>query len=347
VTEGTIRVAVVGYGRFGRLHAAIVEGHPTATLVAVVDPSAEALHQAGETYPGARLHSDVREAFAGRLDAVVVTSPEDSHYSIATVALERGVHVFSEKPLALSSTESRELVDLSKLQNVVYQAGFILRYEPRHVFLWEQTRALDAFGPVCVVRAKRNVSRSWFHAYGARIHPVYETLVHDIDLAVWLIGERCRRVTAWDRSFLEQPMPDTFVMMLEFASGALAALQTTWLVPDGAPANILGWEGNGVVEADLEVVGTKRTAAVRTYEPSLTLTTPEGAFVPDTALWPVIGGRVAGALRDEVWDFLDRVGGGPGLGVASIDDALHVQVIAEASVEAAESGTAVDIPLGN
>lgn len=341
------RVAVVGYGRFGRLQAAIVENHPVATLVAVMDPVADALRHAASAHPEARLCNELSQLLNDQPDAILITSPEDTHASIARVALERGIHVMSEKPLALSFAESRELVELSKLRNVVYQAGYILRYEPRHVFLREQTRAFEAFGPVCVIRAKRDVSRSWFHAYGTRTHPVYETLVHDIDLAVWLTGERCQRVTAWDRSFFEQSVPDTFVMVLEFASGAIAVLQTMWLVPDGAPANILGWEGNGVIDANLEVVGARSTATLRTYEPSLTLTTPEGAFVPDTAFWPVIGDRVGGALRDEIWDFLDRVQGGPGRGLASIDDALQVQAIAEASVEAAESGAAVEIPSGD
>ena len=101
---------------------------------------------------------------------------------------------------------------------------------------------------------------------------MYETLVHDIDLTLWISGLRCRAVTAWQRKHLGYEVPDTFVMVMEMQENAICTLEAAWLSPPGTPANIVGWgedEGTseGVVAAWLEVVGTLGSAFLKTYEP--------------------------------------------------------------------------------
>ncbi|MGH3665734.1 MAG: Gfo/Idh/MocA family oxidoreductase [Egibacteraceae bacterium] len=342
------RIALAGYGRFGRRQADVIDAHAGADLVAVADPSPGARERVAARYPKATLHEDPLAMLAETdADAVLIVSPEDTHAGIARAGLERGLHVLSEKPLATELAEARALVELARARDRVYQVGYLLRYEPRHVLLRGQVRD-GSFGPLATIRAKRNCSRAWFEAYGSRVHPVYETLVHDIDLTVWLTGERCRRVSAWERRNLGERVPDTFVAVLEFASGTLAIVESTWLVPSGAAANIVGWgegggEGDGVIDAALEIVGVERSGTLDSYEPSLTITGPHGTAMPDTSFWPELNGRTAGALREELWDFVVRVAGGEGAGVASIDDALHTQEIADAAVAAASAGHTVEV----
>lgn len=342
-----LRAAIAGYGRFGSRQAEIIAGHPAVELVGIADPDKDARNRAVQQHPQITTFEEpVRMLADVEPHCVFVTSPEDTHAAIARVALERGIHVFSEKPLATELEQARQLRDLAERRGVVYQAGYILRYEPRHALLAEQVPTL---GTLTRLRVKRHCSRSWFLDYGKRIHPVYETLVHDIDLVLWLAGQRCQTVHAWERGFLGEQVPETFLMVLELEGGAVAVAETSWLIPDGAVANITGWgegggQGDGVIDADLEVIGVDGVASLRTYEPSLTIVTSGHTYVPDTGLWPTIGGRTGGALREELWDFIERAAGGEGRGVASIDDALHVQEIADAAVVAARRGTAVEVP---
>jgi predicted dehydrogenase len=343
-----LRVVLAGYGRFGRRHAEVVAHHPSARLVGIADPDAAARERAAQQHPEAAVRADphalLRELAP---DCVLIVSTEDTHAAIARAAMDLGVHVFCEKPLATELAEARDLRDLAEGRDIVYQAGYILRYEPRHVLLAHEVAA-GGLGTITRLRAKRHCSLAWFQAYGTRVHPVYETLVHDIDLVVWLSGQRCRTVHAWERRFLDAPVPETVVAVLELADGAVAVVESSWLVPDGAPVNITGWgegggEGDGVIDADLEVIGTAASASLSTYEPSLLVTTADRTYVPDTSFWPSIGGRPGGALREELWDFFERAAGLAGTGVASIDDALHVQEIADAAVKAAATGRPVEV----
>ena len=101
--------------------------------------------------------------------------------------------------------------------------------------------------------------------------------------------------------------------------------------------------GNGVVDAWIEVLGTKGSSFLKTYEPSLTINDESASYFPDLGFWPEIDGRTMGALREELWDFVQTVRGEPNAGVDSLADALHVQEICEAAIDAEKSGLKVEI----
>ena len=337
-----MKVGLAGFG-FAVRHAQVVAANPFVTDFAIADLSADRRHQAEQEHPGARIFNDA----VGMLrrmepDCVIVASSSQSHAGITRAALEAGIHVFSEKPLALSWAEARELRDLARQHGLIYQAGYILRYETRHQLLYDHVSA-GRLGRVVLMRSKRNCSRSWFETWGKHSHPVLESMVHDIDLTTWLTQQRCVRVSAWGQKFLGGPPPEAVVAVLEFDRGALAVLETSWLIPDGAPANIVGPlgredEGAGVLDAHFEVHGTSAVEALSLYSPSLMLMTDERSYMPESTLFPAARLGVGGALRDELFDFLAHVRGQPHTGVASIDDAVHVQAVVEAIIRAAESG---------
>ncbi len=344
-----VRLALAGYGRFGARHARVIDQLPGAVIVGVADPGPGATQRVAEDHPDVPCFDDavtMLEEVAP--DAVLVVSPEPTHASISAAAFRQGIHVLSEKPLATEIDEARALVQAAEDAGLIYQAGYLLRYEPRHALLRERVRQ-GSFGQLATLRAKRNCSRTWFEMYGTRIHPVYETLVHDIDLILWVTEQRCVRVNAWERSVLGEAVPETLVVVLEFADGTLAMLESVWLVPEGALWTVDGWgegggAGNGTIDATLEVMGTEAMGSVTTYEGSLRIDTRTAATWPDASMWPEIGGVMGGALREELWDFVDRVRGNPGRGVAAIRDALHVQEIADAIVVSGAERRPVDLP---
>lgn len=341
-----VRIVLAGYGRFGRHHASVLASHPASKIVAITDPDMTRRKAAESEHPGAAIYNDPFDMIEDvEADAISIVSPESTHAEISRAAIQAKLQVFCEKPMATDIQEARQLLALAREKDVHYRIGYILRYEPRHRLLKEQVAA-GTFGRIAVIRAKRDVSRAWFEAYGHRVHPVYETLVHDIDLVIWIGDQRCTAVTSWERHFTGFDTPETLVVVLELDGGTLATLETAWLAPSGAPANITGWDstdesGDGVIDASLEVVGTDGSAFLSTYEPSLTFTTPRRTYIPDLAFWPELGGTTMGALREELWDFVNVVAGRSGAGVDSIDDALHVQEIASAAVEAATTNSRV------
>ena len=343
-----MKFALAGFGRFGRHHANVLASHPAVELVAIAEPNKVQADEAQLIYPRAKIYECPFQLIEEvHPEALSIASPEDTHASIVRAALDARLNIFCEKPLATQVEEARELVSLARQVGVHFRMGYILRYEPRHRVLRNQVHT-GKLGKLAVIRAKRDASRSWFESYGHRVHPVYETLVHDIDLTLWISRLRCRAVTAWQRKHLGYEVPDTFVMVMEMQENAICTLETAWLSPPGTPANIVGWgedEGTseGVVDAWLEVVGTLGSAFLKTYEPSLTVNYGNSSYVPDLAFWPQVDGHTMGALREELWDFVGTIRGEPSAGVDSLEDALHVQEICEAAIEAAESGSRVRI----
>ena len=347
-TTDVSHFALAGFGRFGRHHANVIANYPSSRLLAIAEPNELALEKASKEFPETAIFKDpFRMMEEVEVDAISIVSPEDTHAELVKHALNKDIHVFCEKPLSTKLDEARDLIAQAKQKNLLLRLGYILRYEPRHRILQREVQA-GRLGTLANIRAKRDASRSWFEAYGHRVHPVYETLVHDIDLVLWISQQRCRSITAWGGYHLGFEQPDTFVMIMEMEQGTLCTLESAWLAPDGTPANILGWgedkqTGNGVVDAWIEVLGTKGSSFLKTYEPSLTINDESASYFPDLAFWPEIDGRTMGALREELWDFVQTVRGEPNAGVDSLADALHVQEICEAAIDAEKSGLKVEI----
>ena len=343
-----IAFALIGFGRFGKHHANILNHHPNVTVDAICETDPVAFQQARNEFPDAKIYKDPFNMLQEvKVDAVSVVSPEDTHAEIVRATLNCGVHVFCEKPLATKLSDARQLVILAREQELKLRVGYILRYEPRHRVLKKHIAA-DKLGELARIRAKRDISRTWFETYGYRVHSAYETLIHDIDLILWLSQQRCQTVSAWGGYLLGYEVPETLVIVLEMEKGTICTLESSWLAPSGMPANIFGWEdsgdaGKGVVDASLEVIGTKGSSFLKTYEPSLTINDAQGSYQPDLAFWPQIDGRTVGALREEIWDFVQELLGESYAQVDSLDDSIHVQEICEAAIESEKSGKKINI----
>src|SRR5262249_101510 len=148
----------------------------------------------------------------------------------------------------------------------------VLRFETQHAFLKREIER-GRFGKIVTMRVKRNCPKSWFEVYGDRAHSVHETVIHDIDLLLWFLGDRCDKVYAAHGHLTGHRCPDATVALLQFASGALATVETSWFVPERGPANVLTETWTGTIDAELEIVGTEQTGRLRILESGLEIWT--------------------------------------------------------------------------
>lgn len=120
-----LRVGLLAYGAIGHEHNLAVQATPGLVLAAVCDTNPERLVAARELAPEAATFTDATEMLdAGLLDLVVVSTPPNSHAHWARQALERGIHVVLEKPMALTANECDDLIALAAAQDlllIVYQ----------------------------------------------------------------------------------------------------------------------------------------------------------------------------------------------------------------------------------
>lgn len=336
--ERTVRVGLVGLGRFGKLHAAVLAGLPGARLAAICDPDVRELDRIGDRYGVSQRFERYDDFLAhADVDCVFLVTPESLHAEQALQVIQSGLPVFLEKPLATTAAEGERVATAARTAGVVLQVGFVLRFETRYALL-KQAIDRGSLGNIVTARVKRNVSKAWFAVYGDRAHAVHETAIHDIDILLWLLQDRCTTVYAVQRHVSGRRFPDATLALLQFAGGAVAMVETSWLVPARGPANVLTEDWYGTIDAELEVVGTEQTARLRGLESGLEIWTAEVSQHPDPGLWPEVHGRIGGALREEDAHFLHCVRTGRPSPIASVGDAVAGLRIAEAIIASAEQG---------
>jgi predicted dehydrogenase len=179
--------------------------------------------------------------------------------------------------------------------------------------------------------------------YGDRAHSVYESVIHDFDLVLWYTGGRARSVFAIERNITGHVFPDAVIALLQLEDGTVVTIETSWFVPDRAPANTLTDTWFGTIDAALEIVGVKQSAQLRLLDTSLSIWTDDVTKHPESGLWPELHGQIAGALREEDAHFIDCVRTGAQSNVTSVADAVEGLRIAEAIIESAKTGREVRI----
>lgn len=173
--SSALPVAVIGAGRWGALHAAKLHAIPGVHVVVVVDPDPARARRLADRV-GARPFSDLRGALdEASVRAASIAVPHDALAPAAQIALEGGLHVLVEKPLALRVSDAQHLVSTAKSAGLLLKVGFLERFNPA-IAGWRPTDFLIArrVGPVPTA----DLTLDW--------------LVHDLDLAHWLFGDDLR-----------------------------------------------------------------------------------------------------------------------------------------------------------
>jgi predicted dehydrogenase len=205
---------VVGAGALGYHHVRLLRQQPGATLAGFFDSRAE---------HGAKVASELGvrafeslPALLGVVDAAVVAVPTKAHYDVAREALERGVHLLIEKPIATTTEQADALVRMAKEHKALLQIGHVERFN----------RAVRAAMPY--LEAPRFVESDRlapFNPRGTDVAVVLDLMIHDIDLVHALVRDRVSDVRAVGVGVLTQvDMGNTW---LEFQGGAVANIKAS------------------------------------------------------------------------------------------------------------------------
>lgn len=180
-----LRTAVIGVGYLGRFHAQKYAQIPGSQLVAVVDADRTAAQKVGAEL-GVPALQDYREILE-RVDAVSIAVPTPLHHAIGLAALERGVNVLMEKPIATSVAQARELIDAAKTRGCVLQVGHLERFNPAIVAVADRLRTPR------FIESHRLAS---FKQRGSDVSVVLDLMIHDIDLIQELVGAPIEAIDA-------------------------------------------------------------------------------------------------------------------------------------------------------
>lgn len=210
-----LRVAVIGAGHLGRIHARIAAALEDIELVAVADP-VEAARCSVAQEAHTRAVADYRE-LVGEIEAAIVATPTSHHHEIGMELLGCGVPLLVEKPLALTSAQANDLVGLARQKNVALQVGHVERFNP----------ALTAVS--ADVRDPKYIEATRTSGYTFRstdIGVVMDVMIHDLDIVLSLAKSSVEEVQALGISVLGGH-EDMATARLTFASGCVAQLSAS------------------------------------------------------------------------------------------------------------------------
>ena len=229
-----IRAGLIGLGKMGLSHQAILNVHPEIDLVAVCDATQYVLDIL-EKYTGVRTYSDYRRMIDnGNVDCVVVATPSRFHGEMVRYALDRGLHVFCEKPFCLDLDQGQQLIEIAAARNLVNQVGYHYRY----VEAFKEARRLvqagvlgrlhhvraEAYGPVVL----RSSGATWRSNRAEGGGCLYDYASHALDLLNFLVGAPNAISGAVLNRIFSKNVDDEVYASLHFPGGLSGQLAANW-----------------------------------------------------------------------------------------------------------------------
>jgi predicted dehydrogenase len=213
--RSTPRVGVVGAGSLGFHHIRILRDLSGVELTGFVETRADRARDVANEL-GVSAHPTL-DSLLDASDAVVVVVPTSAHFAVASAAIERGKHVFIEKPITTTLEEADALLDLARAKGVIVQIGHIERFN-------QAVRA--ALPYVNKPRFIDSERLAPFSPRGSDVAVVLDLMIHDIDLLLTLVGTDAKEISAVGVPVLT-PMLDIANARVTFTSGAVANITSS------------------------------------------------------------------------------------------------------------------------
>jgi len=294
-----MRIALLGAGRIGQVHGRFLGTQPDVSEVIVADIDEKRAREAAAAL-GWRVAADVESALDAA-DAVLVTATTDAHARLVSMAVDRQLPVFCEKPLAFDLTETAELVDKIERAGAIVQVGFQRRFDPAY----QEARRLVETGTLGTVYLVRLIAHDHEPPPEAYI-PVSgglfrDSSIHDFDALRWVTGFEVAELYAAGSvrqfpAFARYDDVDTGAVILQMTDGTLAVLGQTRHDPRG-------------YDIRMELIGSKDAVTV-----GLSTSTPIRSLESDAPSmpgppWTSFVSRFEAAYRAELSAFLRVVRG--------------------------------------
>ncbi|HKV38489.1 MAG TPA: Gfo/Idh/MocA family oxidoreductase [Blastocatellia bacterium] len=219
------RVAVVGSGYWGANH--VRNYYELGALAAVCDTDQTLLDQIHGRYPEVRTELDYTKVLEDKsIDGVVIATPAETHFRLASLAIEAGKDVLVEKPLTLRVEEGERLVEMAGRKKSILMVGHLLEYHPAVLRLVEMVRS-GALGDLRYMYSTRlNLGK-----VRREENILWSFAPHDICIILRLVGANPVRVTATGGAYLQPKIADVTVTNLEFPAGVRGHIFVSWLHP--------------------------------------------------------------------------------------------------------------------
>jgi len=287
-----VKFGLIGFGAWGKHHAAAIENTPGAELAAIAAHSEASCAAAREAFPHAAVFADYRDMFRqADVEIVDVVTPTYLHHEIASAVLHAKKHLLLEKPMAPSLSQCDDLISLAQRN----QRFLAIGHEFRLSSLWGKVKELIDDGFIgqpqyALIELSRNPyrqgSNGWRYDIDRVGNWILEEPIHFFDLARWYLSSSGNPETVYAVANSRQPdhpeLQDNFSAILHFPGGAYAVISQT----------LCAFEHHQTVK----VTGSKGAlwaswsgALDRTRHPTFSLRAFDGAEVRTVAIEKITG----------------------------------------------------------
>ncbi len=219
-----MRVGVIGVGAMGQNHARVYS--EIADLVAVADPDEKVGGLAMNRFDAA-YYASYQDLLKEDLDAVSICVPTQDHTQVALEAIEAGLNVLVEKPLAGSVPEAKKIVDAAKDAKVTLAVGHVERHNPA-IGVVKRAVSAGQYGDLITLSSRRVSS---FPSRVRDVGVIMDLGVHDIDIMRYLAASPVDTVYALSGQRLNERFEDHANILLRFRNGINGFLEVNWLTP--------------------------------------------------------------------------------------------------------------------
>lgn len=245
MTSNIVSVGIVGTSWWAdSMHLPALDAHPDAKTVAICGRNRDNAQKMADTWNIPQVFTDYNDMLDNaELDALIISTPNDTHYPITMKALEKGIHILCEKPIALNYTDAKAMADLAEEKGVKHLVPFTYSFMPTARYLKELID--DGFlGRPYHLNLRyytgyaRNGDYMWrFDVSKAGSGIIGDLGSHFLYLAEWFYGEikavTCRLGYIVDRTPTDpdgnpyQVADDSAMLTVEFANGAIGMIHCT------------------------------------------------------------------------------------------------------------------------
>lgn len=263
-----INLGVIGYGYWGPNIVRNFSSIENARVVSVCDLNGDALGKAKLTYPKIEVTSDYNEVMdSPRINAIAIITPVNTHYELTRKALQRGKHVFVEKPFTCTAEQAEELIELADRKN--------LKIMVDHTFLF--TGSVKKIKEI----VEDNVLGDLYYFDSMRVNlglfqhdvnVIWDLAPHDISIMDHIIGETPRGIVATGISKFNGIEYVAYITIY-FSNNIIAHINVNWLSPVKVRTTLIGGKKKMLVWND--IVSDEK---VKVYDKGVEINSREGVY---------------------------------------------------------------------
>ena len=207
-----LKIGVLGAGHLGKIHLRLLNESPKYKLVGFYDVNPDYAKEIEKEF-GYTFYSDYNKLLE-EVDVIDIVTPTLSHFEMAKTAIEKGKHVFLEKPITNTVEEAEQLIALAKKHQVLGQVGHVERFNPAF------RAAISKIGNPMFIETHRLAE---FNPRGTDVPVVLDLMIHDIDAILSVVKSDVKQVNASGVSVISET-PDIANARIQFENGCVANL---------------------------------------------------------------------------------------------------------------------------